>query len=262
MATTSELVARPTRSSALSLATRAARRVTSLGATVGDLLLRDAQPPAGGSPAARVRASAAVLQRTMQDLCETHGVFVDAVGLSRLPLGPAVFVANHLGYLDPIIIGAHVRVSPIAKAEIADWPVVGARAAALGVNFVRRGNPHSGAVALRRAARALGAGVSVLNFPEGTTTRGETVLPFSRGIFGVARLLGVPVVPLRLDFRDRDVAWVGDATFLPHYLRTASRSVVRARLAVGHPIPATAERDASTLARLARFVIQSELAPS
>src|SRR6185436_14021215 len=101
-------------------------------------------------------------------------------------------VANHLSYLDPIVIGAQIPVAPIAKGEVASWPLIGSVASSLNGIFVDRSSVMSRARALRRAHALLRAGVSILNFPEGTTTDGSRLLPFHRGIFGLAQIARVP----------------------------------------------------------------------
>jgi 1-acyl-sn-glycerol-3-phosphate acyltransferase len=173
-----------------------------------------------------------------------------------------IVVANHLSYLDPIVLGGELPCTAVAKREIEGWPVLGTHLRDLGVMFVDRDDPHSGASVLRQAARALDSGVAVLNFPEGTTTRGDSVLPFRRGIFGVALRLGVPVVPVRLDFEDRNLAWVGDATLVPHYLSTASKKTLRVRVRWGPHLCPDDFPTADSLARLTRFMIQHDLAES
>nr|MBS0019499.1 1-acyl-sn-glycerol-3-phosphate acyltransferase [Gammaproteobacteria bacterium] len=82
----------------------------------------------------------------------------------------------------------------------------------------------SGAEVLRRSLRVLQQGVSVLNFPEGTTTLGNAVLPFRRGIFGLAPITGVPVIPIALRFEPPGMAWVGNAYFVSHCLPAFGRS--------------------------------------
>jgi 1-acyl-sn-glycerol-3-phosphate acyltransferase len=127
------------------------------------------------------------------------------------------------------------------------------------VVFVRRGDAWSGARALRHGLRALTAGVSVLGFPEGTTTYGDTVLPFKRGLFGLARLAGVPVVPIALRYSEPEVCWVGDEWFLPHYVRTAMRPITMVDITIGQPIAPTVTRCAEDLAFLARTRLQTLL---
>ncbi|MEM9730535.1 MAG: lysophospholipid acyltransferase family protein [Myxococcota bacterium] len=135
------------------------------------------------------------------------------------PKRPSILVANHLSYLDPIAVAQAMPISAIAKAEVHRWPGIGRTLADLGILFVRRGDPAHSAVALRKAMRLLDAGVSVLVFPEGTTTWGDEVLPFQRGVFGVAAIKAVPVAPIALRYDSRDLCWVGDTAFAPHFLR-------------------------------------------
>jgi len=196
-------------------------------------------------------ARAARLCAGLAEVIAIHGVAVAVRG--TFPSGPAVLVSNHLSYLDPLVIGALVPCSPIAKGEVRHWPVIGSAARSLGVHFVDRSSAHSGARVLRRAHVVLRAGASILNFPEGTTTDGSTLLPFRRGIFGLARLAAVPVVPIALRFGNRELAWTGGDTFLPHYFRTAARRAPAVHVDVGAPI--AAERFASA-EELARFTHQ------
>jgi 1-acyl-sn-glycerol-3-phosphate acyltransferase len=164
-----------------------------------------------------------------------------------LPQQPAVIVANHVSYVDPILLGALGPAAPIAKQEIAGWPLIGGGAAALGAMFVDRDRPSSGARVLRQALRALRAGVSVLGFPEGTTSPGHDVLAFRRGLPGLARLARVPIVPVAIRYHRADMAWTGSASLLPHYLRTAARAESLADVIIGEPIGADG-RDARELA--------------
>ena len=121
------------------------------------------------------------------------------------------------------MVAAHVPCAPISKLDVRGWPVVGRLAGRLGVIFYDRGNRSSGVEVLREAELALRDQVALLNFPEGTTTDGAGVAPFHKGLFGLAQRLGVPVVPVALRYQPADLAWTGDATFMPHYLRLAAR---------------------------------------
>lgn len=161
-----------------------------------------------------------------------HRVAMEVRG--PVPVGPAVLVANHLSWLDPLLIRAITKVAAIGKAELARWPYFGSRLREAGVIFVDRGDPFSGARALLQAARVLKAGGQVLNFPEGTTTRGD-LLPFHRGIFQVALRLEVEVVPIRIEIPP-ELHWVGEANFLPHYLRLAGRPETMVRVHLAPPL--------------------------
>jgi 1-acyl-sn-glycerol-3-phosphate acyltransferase len=158
-----------------------------------------------------------------------------------LPRGPVVLVANHLGYIDPLVLCSLVPCSPIAKSELRGWPLLGEGLRRLNVSFVRRGAPASGARVLKQCLRTLRSGVSVLNFPEGTTSRGG-LLPFQLGAFWLARRSGLPVVPVGMEFETPDMCWVDDEGFLPHYGRMIWSKLQgrrrRVSVSIGEPIEA------------------------
>ncbi len=71
------------------------------------------------------------------------------------------------------------------------------------------------------------------------------------GIFGLAMLAGVPVVPIALRFEDPGCAWTGDADFLPHYWWLSTRPRARLRMTVRAPMwPHTAEHPEDFAARV------------
>jgi 1-acyl-sn-glycerol-3-phosphate acyltransferase len=192
-------------------------------------------------------------QAASRAMCEAHTIEARVTG--ALPAQPAILVANHLSYIDPMVIGSLVACVGVAKAEVAGWPVIGARLRDLGVMFVRRGDAYSGARVLRGAMAALRDGASVLNFPEGTTSYGDDVLPFHRGIFAAAWLTGTPIIPVHLSYDDRRVAWVGDETFLPHYITLARRERVIAHVHFCAPIEPRAYETPGAIASRARDAV-------
>ena len=205
------------------------------------------------------REKAEHLAWVAENLCALHGIQVVQHG--SLPSVPAIYVANHVSYVEPIAILSKVRATAIAKREIGDWPMIGDAAKALGVLLVDRSCPASGASVLFEAWRRLTEGVSLVVFPEGTTTRGDEVLPFRRGVFGLSKLSGHPIVPIAVRYDTDEVAWVGDDPFLPHYVRTTRRNRTRVHLHFGEPIdPACHDGEAHHFAALSRSVIERMLA--
>jgi 1-acyl-sn-glycerol-3-phosphate acyltransferase len=198
------------------------------------------------------------LRRLCTSVCEMHGIEVEVQG--RIAEGPAVIVCNHLGYIDPIVLCSLLPCSPIAKKEIEAWPLVGLPLSRLEVNFVRRGDPLSGARVLRRALATLAAGISVLNFPEGTTSRG-TLQPFHLGAFWLARRSGVPVVPIGMTFEDDELCWVDDEAFLPHYAKVWCKQRLAVRVNVGEPLEPARFQSEADLSFAARGSIAQLLRP-
>jgi 1-acyl-sn-glycerol-3-phosphate acyltransferase len=177
--------------------------------------LRQSAELRGAGPA-ELQRKALRLRELCRMVCEMHRIQIEVRG--QVPESPAIVVANHLGYIDPVVLCSLLPLSPIAKSEISDWALVGVPLERLNVSFVRRGDAHSGARVLLRSLRNLRSGVSVLNFPEGTTSRGG-LLPFHLGAFWLSRRTGVPVVPISMDFENMGLCWVDQEAFLPHYAR-------------------------------------------
>src|SRR5262249_48307061 len=106
---------------------RVGQRVLTLGVCALDAI--------GRAHLGRVQPDGVELARVASELCGAHGVVLRTRG--ALPPGPAVLIANHLGYLDPLVVLKLTPCLPIAKFEVAGWPLLGAAASRLGVLFVR-----------------------------------------------------------------------------------------------------------------------------
>lgn len=185
-------------------------------------------------------------------MCALHRCEVSVHGAA--PRGPAVIVSNHLNWLDPMVFSSTLPLTGLSKAEMAAWPVVGPCGRAVGSIFVERGDPWSGMLALRSALRALEADVPVLNFCEGTTSAGDVVRPFRAGIFGLARLAGVPVVPAALRYAPADTCWPSEEVLSRNYLRVARHPRWTAQVHYGEALafaPGTPDAERAELARAA-----------
>lgn len=208
---------------------------------------------------AELKQKAQRLRELCSLVCDMHRIEIEVRG--QLPESPAIVVANHLGYIDPVVLCSLMPLSPVAKSEISDWALVGVPLERLNVSFVRRGDAHSGARVLLRSLRNLNAGVSVLNFPEGTTSRGG-LLPFHLGAFWLSRRTGVPVVPMSMDFENMGLCWVDREAFLPHYARVWWHGGTRrVRVSVGQPLYPEDYRSELDLSWAARESIARGRAP-
>lgn len=183
--------------------------------------------------------------------CVILGVEIRVHG--RPAVGHAMWVSNHVSWLDIPVLGAHFPVYFLSKAEIARWPVVGWLARVAGTLFIQRGSGDAGMIQDQLSAH-LREGRNVLFFPEGTTTDGVKLKRFFHKLFGAAVAAGEPVQPVLLCYRDRDDAlhphapFVGDDAFLSHALEIlrGDRIVVDVLVL---PLEPLAGRDARTLAR-------------
>ncbi len=149
-------------------------------------------------------------RRTLQGL----GVQVTVEG-TLAPAAP-LLLANHLSWIDPLVVLSLQSCLPLAKAEVGAYPVIGPLARWAGLRFVRRECAADRFRALRQVRADLSAGRRVLLFPEGTTTDGTSLAPLHRGGPGLAWRLGIPVQPIRLDSPDPQYPWLGEASLGPH----------------------------------------------
>lgn len=113
--------------------------------------------------------------------------------------GALLLVSNHLGNLDPIIMGTKLprRLYILAKVELFSWPLIGWLARQADVIPIRRG--QSDRDALRRVLEHLEAGHAVLLYPEGTYPKGQTPIGLIKAQPGAAMLAlrsGATILPI------------------------------------------------------------------
>lgn len=157
------------------------------------------------------------LHRWARRLLPALGVDLEVTGHPRpdIPL----WVANHLSWVDPVVLMSLRPMGTVAKGEVAGYPLIGAWARKAGLHFVDREDPASRASVLAAFTGSLREGRSMLLFPEGTTTRGERLASFYEGGLRAVHALGLPAQPIRLSSPAPHYPWTGDETLLPH-LRT------------------------------------------
>lgn len=163
----------------------------------------------------------------------------DIEGVDRLPeTGPAIVVANHRSYFDPLALGVTFArrgraVRFLGKREVFDAPVVGQLARALGGIRVDRASGSDDP--LVEAAAALASGELVAILPQGTIPRGTAFFePELSGRWGAARLAAMtkaPVVPIGV--WGTEAVWPR-AERLPRIWNVTSPPTVRVR--VGDPV--------------------------
>jgi lyso-ornithine lipid O-acyltransferase len=113
---------------------------------------------------------------------------------------PTLIVCNHLGIFDPFILASGLPVALVAKAEVSRWPIAGWVARVMGVIFVDRVRTKKTIGFAQQVRERIDAGVPVLVFPEGTTTRGDRLLPFKTGAFAALSGSGQEMVlPMYLE---------------------------------------------------------------
>jgi len=148
-------------------------------------------------------------------ILKTSGVAVQVEGLERLdPRRSYVFAANHQSIYDIPILFASLpfQLRIISKESIGRIPFMGWHLQRTGHVLVDRAKPGAGVV--RKMARLVAEGHSLIVFPEGTRSTDGTVARFKGGPFVIALHAGLPVVPITL-VGSRHVMFRGDVTVRP-----------------------------------------------
>jgi 1-acyl-sn-glycerol-3-phosphate acyltransferase len=148
-------------------------------------------------------------------ILKTTGVEVSVEGLDRLdPARSYVFAANHQSIYDIPILFASLpfQLRIIAKDSLGRIPFMGWHLQRTGHVLVDRARPGAGVV--RKMARLVKAGHSLIVFPEGTRSTDGSVAPFKGGPFMIALQAALPVVPISV-VGSRHVMFRGELTVRP-----------------------------------------------
>lgn len=136
-----------------------------------------------------------------------------------------LFVGNHLGMLDVLIIAAKFPTLFITSVEMKNTPGLGLLSEAGGCLYTERRDRSNIQNEMLEIREALRQGLNVTLYPEGTSTNGEGLLPLKKTLMTAAAGTGVPIKPMVLNYRKvnghpmsgewRDyLCWYGDLTFI------------------------------------------------
>ncbi len=137
------------------------------------------------------------------------------------------FVANHVSWIDILALAGASGTAFVAKAELAEAPVVGWLASLNRTVFVKREHRMGVAEQINALKEALVDNWSVTVFPEGTTTDGQSLLPFKTSMLSVLEPPppGVLVQPVIVDYGPvaEWIGWIGEEGGLNNAKRVLSR---------------------------------------
>jgi lyso-ornithine lipid O-acyltransferase len=138
-----------------------------------------------------------------------------------------LYIANHLSWLDILVLSGRTGTAFVAKADMESWPVFGWMADQNNTVYVKRGqtlDAHNQATSLQTA---LLTGQPVTLFPEGTTAGGRELLPFRSSLIAavVPAPEGISIQPVALDYGDLAdaIAWTDDESVGKNALRIMGR---------------------------------------
>lgn len=159
-------------------------------------------------------------------LCRVFGVRTMARGRVEPP--PVLVVANHVSWLDVMVLYSLAKTSFVSKAEVAGWPVIGFLARLVGTVFHRRGSHDSASAVTTAMTARLNEGCRVAIFPEGGIRPGEGVKVFHARLFRAAIDADCPVQPVMIRYLrggalDHGMTFREDERFVINFLRLLGR---------------------------------------
>jgi 1-acyl-sn-glycerol-3-phosphate acyltransferase len=192
------------------------------------------------------------------------GLRLDVVGDLPQKDTAALWVSNHVSWLDIPVVGSE-GVAFLSKAEIRQWPVIGWLGKKGGTVFIKRGGKGASEIASKKIAQKIQSGDSVLVFPEATTTDGKDIKRFHARIFAPAIDHGLHIQPIAVRYLDKNgnyhpnVAW-GDESFISNLVTILGESSIHVQLTF---LPVIKAKDFSERKQLAnqayeqiRFIVK------
>lgn len=170
---------------------------------------------------------------------------------------PALLVSNHISWVDIIVLGQFTPAHFVAKSDILAWPVIGYLAKQGGTVFVRRGDKQQAKAIAEEMIWLLKQNSTVIAFPEGTTTKGDMVLPFHASLLQAALLTKAVVRPVAIQYlgeATRYAPFIGEDEFLPHLLKLLLLDKVEVCVSF-LPSVATAGKNRQSVSNEARAMI-------
>jgi len=185
----------------------------------------------GGPGHSRRERQAFWLQRGCRRVLRLLHVEVQVTG--DVP-AEGLLVSNHLSYLDILVLSSLTPALFVAKREVKTWPVFGWLAACGGTLFIDRDRRHDVARLNQEIKNVLGERVVLVIFPEGTSSDGQTVLPFKSSLLEPAAQANHTLTVSRLSYAlsdgkvEDEVCYWRDMTMLPHMLNLLSKRRIEA----------------------------------
>jgi 1-acyl-sn-glycerol-3-phosphate acyltransferase len=177
----------------------------------------------------------------------------------RAPAPPFLLVANHLSYVDIVLLAAHLDCVFVAKHDVRNWPLLGLMVQSMDTIFIDRTNLRDVVRVNDQIDRAVRTGDGVVLFAEGTSSPGVRVLPLKPSLLQLAAQRNLPVSHASITYNHPAVCWWGDMTFAGHFFDLLKLSHFEAKLVFGDgPVQ---EADRKLLARQLHRRIEEKFTP-
>lgn len=151
-------------------------------------------------------------------------------------LDHALFVSNHVSWLDTVLLNNARPLSFIARHDLVDWPFIGTFTQRMHSVYVDRTSKFQAYRSIPKIEERLMEGRSVVVFPESTTSDGMDVLPFYPMFYEAAVRTKLPVQAIAIRYFDEhghritEPAFIDDDSFGDTLMRLYEVNKVHAEL--------------------------------
>lgn len=142
-----------------------------------------------------------------------------------VPAKPFFLVANHLSYVDILVLAGLTGAVFVSKKEVRRWPGIGWVAYVYNSIFLDRENKQDLSRVTALIDQSMQRTRAVVVFPEGTSSDGQSVLAFYSPLFEWPAQHTYPVHTVSFSYHSHDphlpareaMCWWGDMAFIPHF---------------------------------------------
>lgn len=160
-----------------------------------------------------------------QSFARIANMKIETIG--NIPRPPFFLVSNHLSYTDIPALRFVADGVFVAKGELENWFLGGRIVRDMGNIFINRQNRRDIPRAGQEIINRLDEGEGVIIFPEGTSTKGEDVLPFNSSFLEFAAKTDLPVSYASISYKTPDgelkpseaICWWDNTVFINHLWR-------------------------------------------
>lgn len=211
-----------------------------------------------------------------REVCRIVGIRLNVEGAVAEEQG-VLLISNHVSWIDITVLSAVAPVSFVAKQEVASWPFVSWLAKLQRSVFVDRNRRNEVGHKANEILERLAAGDHIVLFAEGTSSDGNSVVPFKTALFAAAKppngdpmgakvsaqtlaITYPKIYGLPLCRRGRHViAWYGDMDLASHAWRLLGLGPIDAHIRIGPPVPLDDFPNRKALARYAEEQVRNDV---
>lgn len=164
----------------------------------------------------------------------SHALPLDIQVSGHPPTHAALWLSNHVSWLDIVVLAQLTPTAFVAKAEVAHWPVAGWLARQAGTLFIQRGAGRTQGLN-QQLAQLLSQGLHATLFPEGTSSNGQHVLKFYARLLAGACDSQAQIQPVALRYYrngtlDPMAPFIADDRLDSHLLRLLKHGPIQVQI--------------------------------